>query len=103
MRHQRHTIAPVDEVCLRLRDVHGVEPVRVAGDGALVRLADGTLGVVATLDHAGPQTRLLTGDGQSILIDSDALVQVLAYPVLAAKLLIQFAHTLMALDHADML
>ena len=93
-------IAPLDEVRLRMYDTAGQEPLRVAGAGALVRLADGTLGVVATFGQAASRIRVLT-DGGAVLVDADQLVQVLAYPVLAAKLLIHLAQTITALEPSD--
>ncbi|HEX6290194.1 MAG TPA: hypothetical protein VFZ66_13455 [Herpetosiphonaceae bacterium] len=43
---------------------------------------------------------MLTDQG-TVLVDGDQVVQVLAYPVLAAKLLIQLARTVTALDQTD--
>ncbi|HEY0602352.1 MAG TPA: hypothetical protein VGD58_05530 [Herpetosiphonaceae bacterium] len=76
------------------------EPLRIAGDGALVRFPDGTLGVVSTLGHATKKLHVLTEQG-SVRVDGDQLVQILAHPVLAAKLLIQLAQTVSALDQTD--
>ncbi len=101
MPRQRFTIAPLDELRLRLSTPFGQEPLRVAGDGALVRLADGTLGVVATFGQAGARIRLLT-DGGAVLVDADQRVQVLASPVLAAKLLRLLAQTLSAQEPSEL-
>lgn len=100
MKRQRLSIAPLDELRLRLLDPLGQEPLRVAGDGALVRLADGTLGVVATFGQSMPRIRLLTDAGESH-VDADQMVQILAYPVLAAKLLMHLAQALTSMEHSD--
>ncbi len=101
MPRQRLTIAHLDELRLRLLDTVGQDQLRVAGDGALVRLPDGTLGVVATVGQTAQQVRVLTQGGSAVLVDGNQMVQVLAYPVLAAKLLIHLARTLSTLDQTD--
>ncbi len=101
MSRQRITIAPLDELRLRMRDTIGQEPLRVAGDGALVRLADGTLGVVATFGQAASRIRLLT-DGGAVLVDADQPVQVLADPVLAATLLRRLAQMISAQEPSEL-
>ncbi|HEX6289294.1 MAG TPA: hypothetical protein VFZ66_08895 [Herpetosiphonaceae bacterium] len=100
MKRRRLTVAPLDELRLGLLSTAGQQPLRSAGDGALVRLPDGTLGVVATFGHAGKKLHVLTEQG-TVRVDGDQVVQVLASPVLAARLLIQLAHTLTALDQRD--
>ena len=99
MARQRFTMAPLDELRLRSMGSTGQEPLRIAGDGALVRFADGTLGVVATFGQAGKKLHVLTEHG-TVRVDGDQQVMVLAHPVLAAKLLIQLARTVAALDDA---
>jgi hypothetical protein len=100
MKRQRLAIAPLDELQLRLDSPFGQEPLGVAGDGALVRLPDGTLGVVATFGQAGSRIRVLTESG-AVQVAADQLVQVLTSPVLAAKLLIHLAQTITDLEHPD--
>ncbi len=101
MTRPRHSSAPLDELRLRLLASHGQEPLRVAGDGALVRLPDGTLGVVAASGQASRQVRVVTADGRAVFVDGAQRVPVLATPGLAAKLLIHLAQPLTALEHAD--
>ncbi len=101
MPRQRSTIAPLDELRIRMLDPMGHEPLGVAGDGALVRLADGTLGVVATFGQAASRIRVLT-DGGAVLVAADQPVQVLAHPVLAAKLLRLLAQTLSAQEPSEL-
>ncbi|HEX6290193.1 MAG TPA: hypothetical protein VFZ66_13450 [Herpetosiphonaceae bacterium] len=60
MPRQRLTLAPLDELRLRAMGTEGQEPLRSAGDGALVRLPDGTLGVVATFGQVTQQLQVLT-------------------------------------------
>lgn len=100
MTRQRYTRPPQDELRLGLLSTEGQQPLRIAGDGALVRLPDGTLGVVSTLGHATKKVHVLTEQG-SVRVDGDQVVQILAHPVLAAKLLIHLAQTVSALDQPD--
>ncbi|HEY0606010.1 MAG TPA: hypothetical protein VGD58_24005 [Herpetosiphonaceae bacterium] len=100
MTRQRSTRPPLDALRLGLMSTEGQQPLRIAGDGALVRLPDGTLGVVSTLGQASKQLHVLTEQG-TVRVDGDQVVQILAHPVLAAKLLIQLAQTVSALDQTD--
>lgn len=100
MTRQQYTMAPPDELRFWLMDSVGHELLRVAGGGALVRLPDRTLGVVATFGQAGKKLHVLTEEG-TVRVDGDQLVMVLASPVLAAKLLIHLARTLAALAQPD--
>lgn len=100
MTRQRDTRPPLDELRLGFLSTAGQQPLRIAGDGALVRLLDGTFGVVSTWGQATKKLHGLTEQG-SEWVDGDQLVQILAHPVLAAKLLIQLAQAVSALDQTD--
>ena len=78
----------------------GQELLRIASGGALVRLPDGTLGVVVTFGQATKKLHVLTEQG-TVRVDGDQRVQILASPVLAAKLLILLDQTMSVLDQTD--